>query len=81
MNARQRWVLVLGIGVTVSVLALGTSRSRPVVAGPLVEYAPRQYSRDFTDASLPKPALLIALGLAALTGATLYWTRTVKKTP
>jgi len=79
MNARQRWVLVLGTGVIVSVLAFGTSRLVTPGVGPIVEHAPGQYSRDVTDAFLPKWILLTAPGLTALTGATLYWTRTERR--
>lgn len=79
MNMRQRWILVLGVGVAGSVLAFGTSQARSVAAAPVVQSAPGQYSRDFTDASLPKLALLTALGLAAVTGTALYFARTMRK--
>ena len=81
MSIRQWWVLALSVGAIMSVLAFGTSRLPSPVVGPLVEYAPGQYSRDVTDAVLPKWVLLTALGLAALTGAALYWTRTVREAP
>ena len=79
MNARQRWVLVLGVGVIVSMFAFGTSRPPSPVVGPVVEHTPGQYSRDVTDAILPRWVLFAALGLAALTGASIYWTRTVRR--
>lgn len=79
MNTCQRWVLGLGLGVILTMLALGTSHSPGV--GPVVEQAPGQYSRDVTDAFLPRWVLLTTLGLAMLIGAALYQTRTVRKTP
>jgi len=81
MNTRQGWILVLGIGVTVSVLAFGTSRPLSPSIVPPVEHAPGQYSREVADVVLPKWILITALGSAVLTGASLYWTRTTRKTP
>lgn len=77
MNTCQRWVLLLGVGMIASVLALGTSHAP--AAGPVVEHAPGQYSRDVTDVLLPNWVLLAALGVAALTGLTLYGTRTERR--
>lgn len=79
MNKWQWWILALGVGATVSILAFGPSRL-PVVK-PVVEYAPGQYSREFTDIVLPKWILITALGSAVLTGASLYWIRTTRETP
>ena len=75
MNKRQWQILTTGAIMTVAVMAFSTSHPPRPVMGPIVEYAPGQYSRTFTEAFIPQWALLAALGLAALTWAFVYRSR------
>ena len=75
MNKRQWQILATGAVMTVAMIAFSTANLPRPVAGPIVEYAPGQYSRTFTEAFVPQWALLAALGLAALTGAFVYRSR------
>ena len=75
MNGRQWQILATGAVMTVAVMAFGMSHPPRPIAGPIVEHAPGQYSRTFTEAFIPQWALLAALGLAVLTGAFVYRSR------
>ncbi len=76
MNKHQWRILAVGAATTVSILIFGTSRLHPFTAGPSVEHAPGYYSQTFTDAAIPTWAVFVSLGLAGLTAAAIYRSRT-----
>lgn len=75
MNKRQWQILGFGAVATAAVLALGIVGPSPAVE-PSVEHTPGHYSQSFTDVALPVWVLLTSFGLAALTGAFIYRSRT-----
>ena len=75
MNKRQWKILAAGGVAIVSIIMLGTSRHPPTASGPVVEYAPGHYSQSFTGAVMPTWVVLAGMGFAALTGASMYGSR------
>ncbi len=80
MNKRQRVLLSAGVAITVLVPVIGTKRyNPPVLVGPPVAYHSGPHagliSQNMIDAVTPGWAVYTALGLALLTGAAVYLSR------
>ena len=75
MNKHQWRILTLGALAVMLVPALGAMGRRPTAPGPRVEDTSGRASQEFTDAVVPKWAVLVSLGLAGLTAAAVYTSR------